>query len=81
MNLTAAHAAGLNRAAFLEGDSDTPAIVVAGVAVHAYVDVEDARFVVSVHLDTGEVPNELVSARETVPLRITVNGTAIYDAD
>ncbi|MGY4935869.1 hypothetical protein ACWD7T_33185 [Streptomyces sp. 900116325] len=69
----------LNRAAFLEEDADTPAIRVAGVAVHAYVDPERGQLVVSVHLDTGDVASDLVSAAETVPLHVTVNGHQVFN--
>ncbi|OEJ21031.1 hypothetical protein [Streptomyces subrutilus] len=80
MNITADQARKLNRASFLEGDCDTPAIRVAGAAVHAYVDAERGQLVVSVHLDTGEIPDDLISARETVPLHVTVNGHEVFNA-
>lgn len=79
MNLTEAQMREINRAARFEGDSDTPAIVTGGVAVHVYV--ENGRVIVSVHLDTREVPAELLSEDETVPLTITVNGDEVFDAD
>ncbi|MFJ8313999.1 MULTISPECIES: hypothetical protein [unclassified Streptomyces] len=37
--------------------------------------------VVSVHLDTGEVPADLISADGTIPLRITVNGDDVFRAE
>ncbi|MEU5959338.1 hypothetical protein [Streptomyces sp. NPDC047525] len=67
MQITTERARELNSAAYLEQDPITPATVVAGVAVHAYVDPEDGQVVVSVHLDTGDVPDDVVSAEETVP--------------
>ncbi|MER6616363.1 hypothetical protein [Streptomyces xantholiticus] len=79
VTVTPARARELNRAAFLEGDSDTPAIRVGGAAVHAYVDADRGQIVVSVHLDTGEIPDDLVSADETVPLLITVGGRDVFN--
>jgi hypothetical protein len=78
MHITKQRAQELNRSAYLEPDPNTPAIVIAGVAVHTYVDPEDGQVVVSVHLDTGDVPEDLLSAEETVPLRITVNGHDVF---
>lgn len=77
--ITEERAREINRAARFEGSSDTPAIVTGGVAVHAYV--KNGRVIVSVHLDTGEVPEELLSEDETVPLTVTVNGDEVFDAD
>jgi hypothetical protein len=79
MTITDTQAREINRAARFEGDSDTPAIVVGGVAVHVYV--KGGRVCVSVHLDTGEVPDELLTEDETVPLTIKVNGDEVFDVD
>jgi hypothetical protein len=65
----------LNRAAIFES-GDTPAIVVGGAAVHAYV--KDGELVVSVHLDTGDVVDDLLTSEENVPTRINVNGETVF---
>ncbi|MGW6145351.1 hypothetical protein [Streptomyces sp. NPDC055140] len=70
----------LNRAARLDEDANTPAIRVAGATVQTYVDPERGQIVVSVHLDTGDIPSDLISAEETVPLHITVNGHQVFNA-
>lgn len=77
--ITAAQTRKANRAATFEGNSDTPAIVVAGAAVHAYI--EDGRLVVSVHLDTGDVLPELLNSDEGVPITINVGDTTVYTED
>jgi hypothetical protein len=77
--VTAERARELNRAAFLEGDSDTPAIRVAGAAVHAFVDAERGQIVVSVHLDTDKIPADLISPDETVPLLVTVGDREVFN--
>ncbi|MER7497094.1 hypothetical protein ABT033_31415 [Streptomyces pharetrae] len=71
-----------NRAAsFLpQVDDDTkPCIVIGGAQVYAYVE-PGVGIVVSLHVDTGEIPDVLLSARETVPVHITVNGSDVYSA-
>ncbi|MER7952014.1 hypothetical protein ABTY59_31950 [Streptomyces sp. NPDC096079] len=72
----------LNRAAYLEDDDSakTKALRVGGLAVHAYVDAERGQFVVSVHPDTGDIPDDLLSPTGNVPLQITVGGSVVYDA-
>lgn len=71
-----------NRAAsFLpQVDDDTkPCVVIGGAQVYAYVE-PGVGIVVSLHVDTGEIPDVLSSAEETVPVRITVNGSDVYSA-
>ncbi|WNZ14891.1 hypothetical protein [Streptomyces sp. 11x1] len=71
-----------NRAAsFLpQVDDDTkPCIVIGGAQVYAYVE-PGVGIVVSLHVDTGEIPAALLSPQETVPVRITVNGSDVYSA-
>lgn len=71
-----------NRAArFLpQVDDDTkPCTVIVGAQVYAYVEPGDG-IVVSLHLDTGDIPDVLLSAQETVPVRITVNGHDVFTA-
>ncbi|MEW1677929.1 hypothetical protein AB0O47_32550 [Streptomyces noursei] len=71
-----------NRAAhFLpQVDDDTkPCVVIGGAQVYAYVE-PGAGIVVLLHLDTGEIPDVLLSAKETVPVRVTVNGSDVFTA-
>lgn len=71
-----------NRAAcFLpQVDDDTkPCVVIGGAQVYAYVE-PGVGIVVSLHVDTGEIPDVLISAEETVPVRITVNGSDVFSA-
>lgn len=74
----------LNRGAVLERSQLTPAIKVAGVPVHAYVEPLDdgnagLRYVVSVHCDWEPDP-ALLDKDGNVRLRITVNGDTVFDA-
>ncbi|MFI8265355.1 hypothetical protein [Streptomyces sp. NPDC085665] len=60
-------------------DPDTlPCVETAGAQVYAYV--EPNGLCVAVHLDTGDIPAELVNRDGTVPIRITVNGTTVFTA-
>lgn len=72
----------LNRAATFwparpEEPGTLPALEVAGVMVFAYL-TEAGELLVSVDLDTASPV--LTSPRQTVPLRITVQGTTVYQA-
>jgi hypothetical protein len=57
-----------------------PCLETGGTQVYAYWSCGEG-LVVSVHLDTGEVPADLISPDETIPLRITVNGHDVFQAD
>ncbi|NML55088.1 hypothetical protein HHL19_35835 [Streptomyces sp. R302] len=70
----------LNRAAYLDGNSNTPALRVGGLAVHVYRSAERDQFIVSVHPDTGDIPDDLLSPTGNVPLQITVGDAVVYDA-
>jgi hypothetical protein len=37
--------------------------------------------VVSVHLDTGKVPDDVISPDGTIPIRINVNGECVFRDD
>ncbi|MEU5137061.1 hypothetical protein [Streptomyces californicus] len=73
-------AEGLNRAAVLHAadDQGPTCAEVAGVLVFSYLDADDGAVKVSVHLD-GADPEHLVRPDGTVPLRIVVEGTVIFD--
>lgn len=69
----------LNRAAsFIPIDpaepETLPCVVIGGAQVYTYW--TEARLTVAVHVDTGEIPEQLLSKQDTVPLflRLTVNG-------
>ncbi|WP_167752003.1 hypothetical protein [Streptomyces sp. H23] len=51
-----------------------------GTQVYAYWSCGEG-LVVSVHLDTGEVPGDLISPDGTIPIRITANGECVFSAD
>lgn len=68
------------RAAFLAPSSDLeelPCIEVAGVQAYLYLDAESGQVRVSVHLDDAAA--EIRNPDATVPVRITVNGHAVYN--
>jgi hypothetical protein len=75
----------INKGAVFEPDNGsqewTPALMVGGVAVHAYVD-KAGVFRVSVHTDTGAVRPVLIAdegtENEHVPMEITVNGAVVF---
>ncbi len=71
---------GLNRGAvFYAADDDGPSCIeVAGVLVFGYVDAEDGVVRVSVHLDSAD-PEHVVRPDGTVPLRIVVEDTVVFD--
>ncbi|MFD8731499.1 hypothetical protein [Streptomyces sp. NPDC059611] len=73
-------AEGLNRAAVLHAadDQGPTCAEVAGVLVFSYLDADDGAVKVSVHLD-GADPEHLVRPDGTVPLRIVVEDTVIFD--
>lgn len=61
---------------------ELPEIVVGGVAVAVYVDLDDdgnGRVRVSVHCDTGEVDERLLTEDENVRLRVKVGDGAVFD--
>jgi hypothetical protein len=60
--------------------STLPCLETGGTQVYAYWKRGEG-LVVSVHLDTGEVPGDLVSPDGTIPVRITVNGDCVFGAD
>ncbi len=63
------------------GDAEShPSIAVAGAQAFLYVD-DDGVLVLSLHLDTGEVPNWLTRADQCIPLRVTVNGEPVFADD
>ncbi|MFD8417233.1 hypothetical protein ACFV2Q_36765 [Streptomyces sp. NPDC059650] len=76
----AAVADALNRAAvFYAADDDGPSCVeVAGVLVFGYLNAEDGVVQVSVHLDSAD-PDHLVRPDGTVPLRVVVEDTVVFD--
>jgi hypothetical protein len=51
-----------------------------GTQVYAYWKRGEG-LVVSVHLDTGEVPDDLITPPGTIMLRINVNGNCVYEGD
>ncbi|MCL3999167.1 hypothetical protein [Streptomyces lavenduligriseus] len=73
-------AEGLNRGAvFYAADDDGPSCIeVAGVLVFGYLDAEDGVVRVSVHLDSAD-PDHVVRPDGTVPLRVVVEDTVVYD--
>ncbi|MFD4604328.1 hypothetical protein ACFWPQ_40725 [Streptomyces sp. NPDC058464] len=60
--------------------STLPCLETGGTQVYAYWE-RGAGLVVSVHLDTGEVPSDLISRDGTIAVRITVNGHDVFVAD
>ncbi|MGW7208491.1 hypothetical protein [Streptomyces sp. NPDC054837] len=60
--------------------STLPCMETGGTQVYAYWKRGEG-LVVSVHLDTGEVPDDLISPAGTIRLRITVNGEEVFFAD
>ncbi|WP_053673206.1 hypothetical protein [Streptomyces sp. H036] len=76
----AAVADGLNRAAvFYAADDDGPSCVeVAGVLVFGYLNAKDSVVQVSVHLDSAD-PDHVVRPDGTVPLRVVVEDTVVFD--
>jgi hypothetical protein len=73
-------AEGLNRGAvFYAADDDGPSCIeVAGVLVFGYLDAKDGVVRVSVHLDSAD-PDHVVRPDGTVPLRVVVEDTVVYD--
>ncbi|WP_329375808.1 hypothetical protein [Streptomyces sp. NBC_01483] len=57
-----------------------PCVETGGTQVYAYWERGEG-LVVSVHLDTGEVPDDLISPDGTIMLRITVNGHCVFKGD
>lgn len=60
--------------------STLPCLENGGTQVYSYWKRGEG-LVVSVHLDTGEVPGDLISPDGTIPVRITVNGDCVFGAD
>lgn len=60
--------------------STLPCMETGGTQVYAYWKRGEG-LVVSVHLDTGEVPDDLISPDGTITLRITVNGDCVFKGD
>ncbi|MFC9916318.1 hypothetical protein [Streptomyces sp. NPDC127197] len=54
-----------------------PCLETGGTQVYAYWKRGEG-LVVSVHLDTGEVPADLISPDDAIPIRITVNGDDVF---
>jgi hypothetical protein len=54
-----------------------PSIAVAGAMAFLYVD-QPGVLVLSLHLDTGDVPGWLTRADGCVPVRVTVNGDEVF---
>ncbi|MEU7072845.1 hypothetical protein AB0B30_27320 [Streptomyces narbonensis] len=73
-------AEGLNRrAVFYAADDDGPqCIEVTGVLVFGYLDAKDGVVRVSVHLDSAD-SNHVVRPDGTVPLRVVVEDTVVFD--
>lgn len=71
---------GLNRAAVLySADDQGPSCIeVTGVLVFGYLDAEDGVVQVSVHLDNAD-PEHVVRPDGTVPLRVVVEDTVVFD--
>ncbi|MGW4824311.1 hypothetical protein ACWEP4_36605 [Streptomyces sp. NPDC004227] len=85
MRLSKRRATTLNRRArFLhqhrKQQGTLPCLETGGTQVYAYWSCGEG-LVVSVHLDTGEVPGDLISPDGTIPIRITVNGECVFSAD
>ncbi|WP_406378321.1 hypothetical protein [Streptomyces sp. NBC_01618] len=57
-----------------------PCLETNGTQVYAYWKRGEGLDV-SVHLDTGEVPADVISPDGTIPIRITVNGDCVFSAD
>jgi hypothetical protein len=57
-----------------------PCMETGGTQVYAYWKRGEG-LVVSVHLDTGEVPDDLITPHGTIMLRIDVNGHRVYEGD
>ncbi|WP_190094632.1 hypothetical protein [Streptomyces melanogenes] len=60
--------------------STLPCLETGGMQVYAYWKRGEG-LTVSVHLDTGDVPNDLISPDGTIPIRITVNSECVFGAD
>ncbi|MGC0334867.1 hypothetical protein RKD23_007944, partial [Streptomyces sp. SAI-170] len=54
-----------------------PCLETGGTQVYAYWE-RGGGLVVSVHLDTGEVPADLISPDGTIPITINVNGDCVF---
>lgn len=63
----------------LDGAGTWPMLSVGGADVS--VGWADGVLRVLVAVDTGEIPAELESAGETIPMEITVNGETVFQAD
>jgi hypothetical protein len=72
----------LNMRAMLERSPSTPAIKVAGVPVHSYVEQVKGGLglVVSIHGD-GEPHEALLDADGNVRMRVNINGTEVFPAE
>ncbi|MFE4752426.1 hypothetical protein ACFRIB_19465 [Streptomyces mirabilis] len=57
-----------------------PCLETGGTQVYTYWERGEG-LVVAVHLDTGEVPDDVISPDGTIPIRITVNGDCVFIAD
>lgn len=70
----------LNRAAvFYAADDQGPSCIeLVGVLVFGYLDAEDGVVQVSVHLDSAD-PDHVVRPDGTVPLRVVVEDTVVFD--
>jgi hypothetical protein len=70
------------RARFLPQEPDDentlPCIETGGAQVYAYWTAEG--LCVSVHLDTGEIPEQLYDVDGTIPVHVTVNGDTVFAA-
>jgi hypothetical protein len=85
MRLSKRRATTLNRRARLlhqhrKQRGTLPCLETGGTQVYAYWSCGEG-LVVSVHLDTGEVPGDLISPGGTIPIRIRVNGECVFSAD
>lgn len=58
---------------------ELPCLKVAGVRVFGYVDPADGALCVSVDLD--DVDEAITASDDTVPTRIAVEGTTVYDSE
>lgn len=83
MRLSQRRATALNRGArFLHQHrkqrGTLPCLETGGTQVYAYWERGEG-LVVSVHLDTGEVPDDLISPDGTILLRINVNSDCVFE--
>ena len=62
-----------------EGRESYPSLIVAGAQAFLYVDAT-GTLNLSLHLDTGEVPAWLSRSGGTVPLRVAVGDSVIFEA-